>query len=117
MSLLHLSRLRETQKRLRQQSNTIYTTSAQQELRQMLAATIKTLHNLYPDGLAAPQRYQLLQNLMMLEQQFLQLAPAAPQALHPTIPLPSVSTWKALHQSLLAAIDTTLADVGASRQP
>jgi hypothetical protein len=67
----------------------------------MLSSTIKALHRLYPDHLSLSQRHQLLQNLSMLEQQFLSLTPPTQE---------SPTTWQALQQSLKASIETTLTD-------
>lgn len=67
----------------------------------MLSSTIKALHKLYPDDLSMPQQFQLLQNLTVLEQQFIAILPDNDAGL---------TSWQTLHRSLRTTIETTLAN-------
>lgn len=99
MPTLLLARLQFTLTRLQGLNKASYSWQQKQALRAMLSATITDLFGLYPDHLSLPQRHQLLQNLAFLEQEFL--------ALLPTDEAP-LSCWQTVHESLLAAIETTL---------
>lgn len=90
--------------RLLWQSTTAYSALDRQELRQLLASTIRALHQLYPASVSPVQRYALLQNLNLLAQQALALAAPGEVAL---------TTWQFLHASLRATIEAALVDEAA----
>lgn len=96
--------LQQLQLRLQRLSTTVYAASAQQELHELLTATITALQNLYPDDLTPPQRIQLLHQLSLLEEELFSVAVELPLA-----------RWQHLHQSLLAAIHNTLTNEASSR--
>jgi len=103
MSALLLAQLRDTLVRLKAQSNSTFSTFDKQSLQQMLTSTIETLRTLYPDHLDHAQRFHLLQNLMLLEQQSVIIGPAAEAILLADLP-----TWQALREALIASIEATL---------
>lgn len=76
-------------------------------LRIRLATTIRNLRDLYAQELPSRQRYSLLQNLNLLEQQALVLAPPGKVAL---------STWQFLHTSLQRTIKDTLVDMALTHR-
>jgi hypothetical protein len=96
--------LQQLQLRLQRLSTTTYAVATQQELHNLLTATITALQNLYPDDLTPPQRIQLLHQLSLLEE----------EAFSATVELP-LAGWQHLHESLLAAIHNTLTNEASSR--
>lgn len=102
MSLLLLAQLRQTLVRLDGQSPTIYSALDQQTLRLQLTSTLKTLHELYPDGLSLPQRQEFIATPLPLEQQFLHVTRVAPVVM-------PLATWQTLHRSLQTVITKALA--------
>ncbi|MDF7815191.1 hypothetical protein [Hymenobacter sp. YC55] len=107
MPSILLAHLRHTLARLLTQRTTVYSALDRQELRQLLASTITVLHQLYPVSVSPAQRYALLQNLNLLEQQALALAAPGEVALR---------TWQFLHTSLRATIEAALVDDAAQRR-
>jgi hypothetical protein len=105
MSDLLVSQLRHTLSHLRTQSSSAYTVLEKQRLQQMLNTTIDALRTLYPDHLNHSQRFQLLQNLTMLEQQSFTIGPVEDAVL-----VTNLLIWQALHESLITTIETTLTD-------
>lgn len=105
MSTLLFSHLRQTLGQLNAQNSTTFSVLDKQRLQQMLTATINTLRSLYPDHLSYPQRFQLLQNLMLLEQQSAAIGPMVDAAF-----TAEFTTWQAIRESLIASIETTLTD-------
>ena len=101
MSTFLLGQLRDTLTSLDAQNTTFYSLLAQHTLRQQLSATIKTLHDIYPDGMDAGERHAFIAVLMPLEQQFLHVTQVAPLV----VPL---ATWQAVHSSLQTVITKAL---------
>jgi hypothetical protein len=104
---LILSRLHYTLWKLRALPTAHYDAEAKHLLRKQLSATINDIHTLYPDGLAAVQRYRLLHNLTVLQNQFMAISPGG------AVP---VTMWPAVHQALTTSIETTLADVAEAQE-
>lgn len=102
MSTLLLSQLRDTLTSLDAQNPTFYSLLEQHTLRQQLTTTLKTLHDIYPDGLASGERQEFIAGLLPLERQFLQVTLVAPVA----VPL---ATWQAIHCALQTVITKALA--------
>lgn len=104
MSQVLLSKLRHTLTQLKPLATAAYTPAEQQTLRAQLAITLTNLRDLYPDHLSSDQKYRLLHNLTLLEQQAHSLPEAAATL------TPSVSQWRALNAALRAAIEDALSD-------
>lgn len=96
-----LGQLSYTLKRLQELSSVPSTAEDKKVLRELLSFVIKTLQQLYPDNLSFPQRYQLLQNLHLLEQQFLAITPG------PEVP---TTRWQSVRHTLQVTLETTLAE-------
>jgi hypothetical protein len=105
MSTLLISQLREALLQLQAQSRSTYTALDKQRLQLLLTTTINTLRTLYPDHFNHAQRFQLLQNLMVLEQQSFTIGPVEDAAL-----ITNLAMWRQVHESLIVSIETTLAD-------
>lgn len=101
-AVLYVAQLRGTLDRLHELTSISPSAADKQTLRDMLASTIKTLHQLYPDSLSDPQLYRLGLNLNELERQFLAIVPGTD--VPPTF-------WLNVQQSLQETISVTLADV------
>jgi hypothetical protein len=90
---------------LQRQGSTQFSTLDQQNLRQLLFATIQLLHRLHAEDISIAQRHQLLQHASMLQQQFNSLPPdTSPTATE------GAAQWQAVQQSLKAAIESCLTD-------
>lgn len=99
----HLAQLRYTLERLHELPCTPNTAAHKKSLRELLTVTIKTLHELYPDGLSYQQRYRFVYNLQELERRFLALTPGS------SVP---IELWPDVHQTLQITIEAALTDLG-----
>ncbi|WP_022824884.1 hypothetical protein [Hymenobacter norwichensis] len=104
MSHVLLTKLRQTLTQLKPLTTTCYTPAERQTLRAQLATTITNLRTLYPDDLSSDQKYRLLQNLTLLEQQAQSLS--EPTSTDTT----GCAQWRALTAALRAAIEDALTD-------
>lgn len=108
-AIVHLAQLRYTLERLQALPSKEYAAANKKLLRELLTATLKSLHDLYPDSLSFDQRYRFVYNLNSLELQFLAITPGNEVPVH---------LWASVHATLQSTIETALADIGdAHRKP